>query len=251
MNPFNKTWIVLFRLIVLTLALLSLPACVELLEEDDNVARILCIGNSITIHPVNDYWWGTWGMAASSRDSDWVHVLQSQLQRDCSGLECHAVNVTGCFERGNVTDIKRCIDECDIKDNKVSKELLSQYRLFIIRLGENVIDVESFQVRLRQLVTSIKKESPNAAIILTGSFLPNDETDYAIMDAAKSTDCRFVSLKECFCTDNLQEVGEKVYGDDGNIHVIENEGVANHPSDKGMKAIAGVLADAIRTYSLI
>ena len=33
------------------------------------------MGNSFTLHSVTDFWWGLWGMAATHRDSDYVHVL--------------------------------------------------------------------------------------------------------------------------------------------------------------------------------
>lgn len=39
----------------------------------------LAIGNSITIHPLNEYWWNECGMAASTAEKDYVHQVASAL----------------------------------------------------------------------------------------------------------------------------------------------------------------------------
>ena len=39
----------------------------------------LAIGNSITIHPLNEYWWNECGMAATTVENDYVHLVASAL----------------------------------------------------------------------------------------------------------------------------------------------------------------------------
>ena len=39
----------------------------------------LAIGNSITIHPLNEYWWNECGMAATSAENDYVHIVTKAL----------------------------------------------------------------------------------------------------------------------------------------------------------------------------
>lgn len=57
--------------------------------------------------------------------------------------------------------------------------------------------------------------------------------------ACKKAGAEYVSLqgikdnKEYFCG-----IGARVFGDDGKEHIVEHDGVAVHPGDKGMKAIA-------------
>lgn len=41
--------------------------------------RGLVLGNSITLHGECSYWWGEWGMAASSRDKDFVHLVEKMF----------------------------------------------------------------------------------------------------------------------------------------------------------------------------
>ena len=42
---------------------------------DENEFNCLFIGNSITVHPINEYWWNEIGMAASKKDNDYVHLV--------------------------------------------------------------------------------------------------------------------------------------------------------------------------------
>ena len=42
----------------------------------------LILGNSITLHSPCSYWWGSWGMAASSAEHDFVHIL-ANMQDKC------------------------------------------------------------------------------------------------------------------------------------------------------------------------
>lgn len=41
-------------------------------------------------------------------------------------------------------------------------------------------------------------------------------------------------------------MGQKVYGDDGEEHIIEHSGVANHPGDSGMEYIANIVIANIK-----
>ncbi len=49
---------------------------VEWLEDGINY---LAIGNSITLHPINSFWWNEIGMAASDAQYDYFHIVLSHL----------------------------------------------------------------------------------------------------------------------------------------------------------------------------
>ena len=58
----------------------------------DTAFNYVAIGNSITKHVINDYWWNEIGMAATSQDKDYVHLISSYLE-DLHGEVCmNAVN---------------------------------------------------------------------------------------------------------------------------------------------------------------
>jgi len=50
-------------------------------ENDTTIRRVLILGNSITIYsPAPQIgWYGDWGMAAGSKDKDFVHILDKSL----------------------------------------------------------------------------------------------------------------------------------------------------------------------------
>lgn len=53
----------------------------------------LAVGNSITMHPVSEHWWGEWGMvAATYAESDYFHVTLRGLEASCGGVNSRFVN---------------------------------------------------------------------------------------------------------------------------------------------------------------
>ena len=51
--------------------------------ERDGTHRVLFVGNSITRHEPNPSlgWYGDWGMAASSKEKDYVHLVVAELDK--------------------------------------------------------------------------------------------------------------------------------------------------------------------------
>ncbi len=45
----------------------------------EDIFDYLAIGNSITLHGICDYWWGNYGMAASSIDNDYYHLVCNNI----------------------------------------------------------------------------------------------------------------------------------------------------------------------------
>lgn len=64
------------------LNLLKNPVSVEY---SDTTFNYLAIGNSITKHALADYWWNEMGMAASSEEKDYVHLVASALEEKRRG----------------------------------------------------------------------------------------------------------------------------------------------------------------------
>lgn len=200
--------------------------------ENNQGKRILFVGNSITRHsPKADIgWYGDWGMAASSKEKDYVHRTISKI------LDISA-------------DSSFCI--CQAADwERLYKDGISQHTLFseasdfnadiiILRLIENCptneFDAHIFYENYGNFVDFLNK-SGKAKIIVTSSFWKHPG-DSSLEQYANTNNFDFIFLGE---------LGEKPdMRADG---LFEHEGVATHPGDLGMETISGLIFDKIKKY---
>ena len=113
--------------------------------------------------------------------------------------------------------------------------------LVIIEVGENINNATTANLEndYCNLINYIKEHS-NAHIILIDDFWYNELKHNIKINAAKRTNIDFVNLIDI--KENIKEyesyIGEKVLGNDGNLHSIDHQGVANHPNDKAHKLYA-------------
>ena len=63
--------------------------------------RVLFVGNSITLHGPRPQigWTNNWGMAATARDRDYVHLLQKKIAAAQPDAQCCLLQVAGTIER--------------------------------------------------------------------------------------------------------------------------------------------------------
>lgn len=228
------------KILFLIVSIIVLSSCNKASEHKPSItkAKWVAIGNSITWHPINSYWWGEYGMAASKRENDYVHVLNEKLK----GLDSNAS-----FKIAWAVEWERNHNGYDL--SYFDEYFDGDETLVVIRLGENVTSLTNYEADFRLLVQHIKSLAPNAQIVISGVFMTASSNlaakDTAQKNVSDSEGCTWLSLKELDTTENRNKVGNQVMGDDGQLHAIDNQTVADHPGDKGMKAIA----DAI--YNLI
>ena len=187
--------------------------------------RILVVGNSITRHgPLAEIGWERdWGMAASAPEKDYVHRLYAKLTE-------------------NGQDVYMRIRQCSFWERNFHKEDIFSYyteeRAFdadivVFRLGENVAeeDKPQFKEALEKFITYI---CPTGKTVFTTCFWKNDIIDEAIQTVAKA--------RGEICLDGF------LAKDESNMAIgqFEHGGVAGHPSDKGMEAIAELIFHALK-----
>lgn len=198
----------------------------------------LAIGNSITIHDYADYWWNNeCGMAASSPENDYFHLVTDGLKE----------------KEGMVTSkaYSFIIWETLATDRAETLAFLDEYLsndldLITIQLGENATDLTTFESDYGYLIAYIKEKAPNAAIYVIGDFWIREDRDEQKERAAKNNDVTYISLDEIKENkDYMAGMGTTVYDNDGSEHVINHNAVANHPGDKGMEYIANKILDEI------
>lgn len=186
--------------------------------------RVLIIGNSITINgPIPEKgWMGYWGMAASEASKDYVHLISSRLKSLNPDVDILIRNYAE-FERSYWWY------------NFNSVETMADYKpdLVIMRIAENTNkdNIANFQTQYSRFInTAIAKTS--AKVICTNSFWKGfEDVDNIIKE---------VSLKNGYVYCDLSSLRK-----DTSYTAIKqytDVSIGSHPSDKGMKAIADLLA---------
>lgn len=195
--------------------------------------KILFLGNSITRHGLASYWWGDWGMAAETRDGDYVHLFAAALAERGIEVDYEAFNFYGW--EGMAHDRAETLQLLEPK--------LSPYlTLVVCQLGENVQQAEGLRADYEDLIAFIRSHAVRARILAVSPFWPQPEVKEAERLAAESMNVSFVDLsdiwgrQEYMCPD-----GYKVYGDDGMVHPVRHQGVLRHPGPKGHAEIASRL----------
>lgn len=190
--------------------------------------KILFLGNSITRHGQKTEigWDGDYGMAAGSPENDYVHVL-------CRMLEAHGKHIV--FKAENISGFEVAPGEDEIEKIRAFRDFNAD--IVIIRLGENVDgkNAGAFGKHLPSLIGCFDK----SAVFVVSSFWKKPEVEKATEEAAKKCGVGFVSLGT-IQSEEYEAIGE-----------FEHGGVAAHPSDKGMRAMAELIYDSVKKTGIL
>ena len=196
--------------------------------------KVLFLGNSITKHgPKADIdWSGNWGMAASAEAKDYAHVFTTSLaQKQGSTPEILVKNIAD-FERAHkgynfAAKLKEAID--------------FQADLIVLAIGENVPalkaveDKTKFQEAVTKLLTTLKSDR-KPVILVRSCFWANAAKDEALRGACAAVNG--ISL-------DISALGKNEKNFARSERPFKHAGVANHPGDAGMAAIADALLKAL------
>ncbi|MCB1208161.1 MAG: SGNH/GDSL hydrolase family protein [Verrucomicrobiales bacterium] len=201
---------------------------------DGGFQKVLFVGNSITLHgPKADIdWSGNWGMAASEESKDYVHLVTKALAAK-SGVAPEALVK-------NIADFERAYVGYDLAE-KLKEAIEFRPDLIILAIGENVPAVKSAEegVKLQKSVTELLRVlvgDRHVTVLVRSCFWANAAKDDALRKACSAVGGIFVDISE-------------LSKDEGNFgraeRAFKHAGVANHPGDKGMAAIAAALVKAL------
>ena len=185
--------------------------------------RVLFVGNSITLHgyrPQIGWLRGDCGMAASDPEHDYVHLV-------LKGLSSAKRPAVGCIAQ--IGDW-----ELNFWDDAVLPDVYQaaadwRPELVIARLGENVRAESMAQYPLLpHFVTMVRFfAGTSAKVLVTDTFWPNPEKERILAEAAAELGAPLVKLADLGTRDEMKAVG-----------LFEHSGVAGHPGNAGMAAIA-------------
>lgn len=209
--------------IIAAMFTLGLPAFGE-----GNIQKIFFIGDSLTKHgPAEKLGWvGNYGMAASSEDKDYAHLLTAKIgaaQGTKPELLIHAVG--GGTIAGKLTSLEPI--------------QTAGADLVVIQLGENDKDVSEagFEKPYEALILAVKKSMPGARVFCLGVWKGSAEKDDMVQTVSRRQGCVFVDIKSAWTDPAGSAEAEKRFS---------NGGVNWHPGDKGMAAYAEALWKAIQ-----
>ncbi len=193
--------------------------------------KIIVLGNSITRHgPAPEIgWYGDYGMAASSSENDFVHILQNRV----AGYE-----VIG----ANMATLERHYWEVDAyrDDPAVKGATDCNADIIIFRIAENVnpADVSDKPKSLHDGfcdIIDLFDPAGNKKVIMTTPFWNNALFVNTISNTA---------AERCYLLVILHDLGGEAENcADG---LFEHTGVAMHPSDEGMKKNADRIWEVLK-----
>jgi hypothetical protein len=192
--------------------------------------RVLFFGNSITRHEPNPSlgWYGDWGMAASSKDKDYVHLVVAELDKKFGKVDyCIAQGAMWEWGYRNAPE--------------VLKEYYTEVKNFdphiiVIRIGENITAPKHLEVNCKphfaEAVDFLVGKSAEK-VIITDMFW------YAIYNDCFKEVCEEKGYTFCHLTDLENDERTMAKG------LFEHKGVASHPGDFGMQCIAERILEKI------
>jgi len=196
--------------------------------------KVLFLGNSITKHgPKKDIdWSGNWGMAATAEANDYVHLVTKALT-DKSGAASEVMVK-------NIADFERAYSGYDIAA-KLKDAVEFKADLIILAIGENVpgLKTPEDKAKLQASVTSLLsalKGDRKPTILVRSCFWANAAKDEALKNACTEVGGIYV---------NISALGKDEANYGRSERPYKHAGVANHPGDKGMAAIAAALVKAL------
>lgn len=197
-------------------------------------SKVLFLGNSITKHgPKADIdWSGNWGMAATAEANDYVHLVTKALTaRAGAAPEVMAKNIA---------DFERAYSGYDIAA-KLKDAIEFKADLIILAIGENVPGLKTAEdkTKLQATVTALLsalKGDKKPTILVRSCFWANAAKDEALQQACTAVGGIYVNISSLSKDEANYGRSERPY---------KNAGVANHPGDKGMAAIAAALVKAL------
>lgn len=194
--------------------------------------KVMLFGNSILNHGVNAGlgWYGSWGMAASAQDKDYVHRLMNYYVQQKYGTLDFSMYGFASFETSVLAN-DTYVYTTELAAIKAAVEAY-QPDIVNLQMGENVHSsptAAQYANAVGQLVATIQTASPGVKVMLCTPFWGGSNLISGINMVAAQYNLPISNLSTLGTTENEA------------IGLFANSGVAMHPSDTGMDNIAKLI----------
>lgn len=197
--------------------------------------KVLFIGNSLLLGH------GTFGMCAKDSKNDYYYHVKEYLKTfnpDVIADKQHGAP----FEQAESQDTINTWIANHIETKA------TDYDLVVIQLGDNVNNDarnELFKTSCKQLLQAIRTHMPRARVVWVGEWYYTAQRQEIISKGCAETGSTFIDITDLTIKENQGAIGDIITADNGTQTTVTSSGVASHPGNKGMKAIADRLIEEL------
>ncbi len=193
--------------------------------------KVLFVGNSITRHSVCESigWHRDCGMAASSPENDYVHLVVRALEEQTGAPVSFCIAQVADWEREYYNDAVL---------EKYTPAQAFEADIVVIRAGENTgfpdehLTEHDYYTHFATMAGFFIGNAPKK--VITSLFWGRDAIDREIKKVAEDRGYPYIPIDHLGRRDDCKALGE-----------YEHQGVALHPSDKGMREIANAILEKL------
>ena len=192
-------------------------------EKHSGRPRIAFIGNSTTLHnPKPEIgWYGSWGMAASCEENDYLHIIMSKIREKYP--EASYCILSGAIWEINYKtfDLEACYREAkDFRPDIIITAITGN-------IPNNQFEIPAFKVAMKKLHDYLTDCREGVKIYQCTTFYRNELKIQGIKEYCEENGVKFVDISD-------------IQDDKSNcaFDKFEHSGVGGHPGDKGMKIMA-------------
>ena len=192
-------------------------------EKHSGSPKVAFIGNSITLHnPKEDIgWFGRWGMAASSEENDYLHIIMSKI-REKYPEASYCILSGALWERNYKTlDLEESYHEAKAFKPDIIVTAITA------NIPKDQFEIPAFKIAMKKLHDYLVDGRNGIKIYQCSSFFNNQLKTQGIKEYCEENGVKYV-----FISDIVEDRSNCAFDK------FEHGGVGGHPGDKGMRIMA-------------
>ena len=170
-------------------------------------------------------------MCAPNAESDYYYYMTRCIQEKNSEFSASRVIGVPVEHAENDSDF-------DAAFENIAPKLTEDLDLVVIQLGENLAVSYYENGGCIRLLTAIRQRCPNARVCWAASWYTTEQKQTMFKKACRELGCTFIDTSNLRNDETNGKIGDVITYKNGETSIVETQGVASHPNQKGMLAIA-------------